>query len=83
MLLGVLMLASVYGLWSLQDWGRKLTVWLYGISILLGIIAIFPVMPKQHFTAANMIIQLAGIGIAALVVVYLSKLHIKALFESA
>jgi hypothetical protein len=81
--LGVFLLASVYGLWSLQEWGRKLTIWLYGISIILGIIAIFPVMPNQQFTIANLILQLAGIGIAILIMIYLSKPHIKALFEPA
>jgi DMSO reductase anchor subunit len=80
-LLGVFFLASVYGLWSLQDWGRKLTMWLYGASILLGIIAIFPIMPKQQFTITNMILQLVGILIDVVIVMYLSKPVTKELFE--
>ncbi len=79
--LGVFMLASVYGLWSLQEWGRTLSKWLAGISILLGIVAIFPIWPKQQFTISNTILQLVGIGVAALIIVYLSKPYVKALFE--
>lgn len=82
MVLGVFMLASVYGLWSLQEWGCKLTKWLSAIAVVLGIVAIFPIMPKQEFTIANTVLQLAGIGIAVLIMVYLSKPHIKALFEA-
>jgi hypothetical protein len=81
--LGVFMLASVYGLWSLQEWGRTLSKWLAGISILLGVVAIFPIWPKQQFTISNAILQLVGIGIATLIIVYLSKPHVKALFEGA
>jgi uncharacterized membrane protein (DUF2068 family) len=79
--LGVLMLASVYGLWSLQEWGRTLSKWLAGISILLGIASIFPIWPKQQFTISNTVLQLVGIGVAILIIVYLSKPHIKSLFN--
>ena len=81
MALGVLLLASVYGLWSLQEWGRKLTIWLYIISAVLGIIVIFPILPKHEFTIGNTILQLVGIGVDILIVSYLSKSHIKTLFN--
>lgn len=82
MVLGVFMLASVYGLWSLQEWGRKLTSWLSVVDILLSAIAIFPIMPEQQFTVSNAILQLVGIGIAILIIAYLSENRIKALFDS-
>jgi uncharacterized membrane protein (DUF2068 family) len=82
MVLGVFMLVSVYGLWSLQEWGRKLTKWLSVAAVMFGIVAIFPIMPKQEFTISHTIFQLVGIGIALLIIVYLSKPHIKALFEA-
>jgi hypothetical protein len=80
--LGVFFLASVYGLWSLQEWGRVLTLWLSGISIVLGFISIFPIWPEQQFTVSNTILQLVGIGIYILIITYLSKKHIKGLFNS-
>lgn len=80
--LGIFMLASVYGLWSLQEWGRKLTLWLSAISIVLGVVAIFPIWPKQQFTMANTILQFFGIGICVLIITYLSKTPIKGLFEN-
>lgn len=80
--LGVFMLACVYGLWSLQAWGRVLALWLSGISILLGAVSIFPIWPDQQFSIANAVLQLVGIGIAILIMTYLSKFHVKALFDN-
>lgn len=79
--LGVFMLASVYGLWSLQEWGRVLSLWLSAISIVLGGISIFPIWPNQLFTLANAVLQIVGIGICALIITYLSRQHIKGLFD--
>lgn len=81
--LGVFMLAAVYGLWSLQEWGRALSLWLSGISAILGVISIFPIWPHQQFSVSNAVLQLVGIGICAIIVKYLSKQHIKSLFSYA
>ena len=72
-LFGVLLLASVYGLWSLQSWGRSLTFWLYIISIPLGIISIFPIFPSSKMSAGNTLFQLFGIGVDIAVIIYLKK----------
>jgi FtsH-binding integral membrane protein len=79
--LGVFMLASVYGLWSLQEWGRVLAIWLSGTSVVLGGISIFPIWPNQQFTVANAALQLVGIGISALIIAYLTRQPIKGLFD--
>ena len=79
--MGVFSFASVYGLWSLQEWGRVLTLWLSGISIVLGFVAIFPIWPEQQFSVSNTILQLFGIGVCVLIMVYLLKPGIKSLFE--
>jgi uncharacterized membrane protein (DUF2068 family) len=77
---GVFMLVSVYGLWTLQAWGGSLAVWLAVVSILFGVIAIFPIFPSQEFTVANTVLQLIGIGVAVLVIRYLKSHRINALF---
>ena len=77
---GVALLAAVYGLWSLQDWGRKLMFWISVISIPLGVISIFPIWPGQVYSAGNTILQLFGIGISALIIHYLTREHIRLLF---
>jgi hypothetical protein len=81
--LGVLLLASAYGLWTLQPWGRTYTWWLYLACIPLGLMAIFGVLPGQTMSTANTILQLVGIAIEIVVLVYLSKPEVAGLFESA
>lgn len=49
-LFGVLLFASVYGLWSFQSWGWIFTFWLYVVSIPLGIISIFPIWPDSKMS---------------------------------
>jgi hypothetical protein len=79
--LGIFLLASVYGLWTLQEWGRQLTIWLFGFSILLGLISIFPLWPGQQFTIANTVLQLLGILICVLIIRYLTKERIRDIFN--
>ena len=81
-LFGVALLATVYGLWSLQNWGRNLMIWISAISIPLGVIAIFPVWPGSEFSAGNTILQLFGIVISGVIIYYLTRSHIRALYST-
>ena len=80
-LFGVLLLASVYGLWSFQSWGWRFTFWLYIVSIPLGIISIFPIWPESKMSVGNTLFQLFGIAIAVAVILYIEKEEIKSLYE--
>ena len=80
--LGVVLFASVFGLSSLQEWGRQSIFWVSLISFPLGIVAIFPVLPEQEFTTGNTVLQLVGIGVSLLILRYLTRPHVKALFSS-
>jgi hypothetical protein len=82
-LLGLLSCAVVYGLWTLQEWGRSLAYWFYIVSIPLGVIAIFPPLAGQKATAGNAVFQLVSIAIDLIVVAYLSKQQIKDLFSGS
>jgi uncharacterized membrane protein (DUF2068 family) len=77
---GAFVLASVYGLWSLQAWGRSATQWLYLISIPLGVIAIFPIFPGSEMSASNTLFQVVAIAISLLVLWYLSRSRIRDLY---
>ncbi len=79
-LLGITLLASIYGLWTLQSWGGSLTYWIYMLSIPLAIISIFPIYPDSEFTIGNTILQLCGIAVAIFVLIYIKKPEIQALF---
>jgi hypothetical protein len=79
--LGVFLLAAVYGLWTLQEWGRNMVIWLYIISIPLGIASIFPIYPGSEMTIGNTVLQLIDIGVAVLVIWYVSKQSVRALYE--
>jgi len=81
MVLGVCLLAAMYGLWSIQAWGLKVSKWLYVISIPLGLISIFPIYPDSEMTTANTIMQLIGISVAAFIIYYLSKPSVVALYQ--
>lgn len=80
--LGVFLLAAVYGLWTLQEWGRNMVIWLYIISIPLGIASIFPIYPGSEMTTGNTVLQLIDIGVAVLVIWYVSKQSVRALYEA-
>lgn len=80
-LLGLVSCAVVYGLWTLQDWGRSLAYWLYLASIPLGLIAIFPPLAGAKVTAGNTVLQLVTIAIDLFIIVYLSKPNVIQLFS--
>ena len=69
----LLLFASVYGLWSLQAWGFNLAMFIYLVSIPIGLLAIFPILPDSQFSTFNTIYQLIGIAISVLVLWYLSR----------
>ncbi|HEY6280521.1 MAG TPA: hypothetical protein VIW72_01835 [Burkholderiales bacterium] len=77
---GILLLASAYGLWTLQSWGRNFSWWLYVISIPLGAMSIFVLPPGQHMSEGNTILQLLGIAVDLVIIWYLAEPEVAALF---
>ena len=76
---GVLALATAYGLWSFQTWGYTLAKLLYPLVIAYDLITIL-----AHLSAKNIIVlQLAEIGFAIWIFVYLLKPQTKALYHTA
>lgn len=80
-LVGLLSCSVVYGLWTLQEWGRSLAYWLYLISVPLGFLAIFPPMAGPKISAGNTIFQLVGIAVDLTIILYLMKPEVKGLFS--
>lgn len=80
--LGVLFITAACGIFSLQEWGRKSTVWLSAISIPLSFAAIFPIFPKQEITIGNTMLQVFGIALCVAIIRYLTKEKIKVIFSS-
>ena len=80
---GILLMASAYGLWTIQPWGKNFSWWLYVISIPLNVIAIFPLLPSQHMSVGNTVLQLLGIVVDVIIIGYLGKPEISGLYELA
>ncbi|PCI54480.1 MAG: hypothetical protein COB36_09945 [Alphaproteobacteria bacterium] len=76
----IFLLASVYGLWTYQEWGLKLAQVLYAISIPLSIILIFPILPESSMTTFNTVFQLMSVSISFAVLMYLIRLDITYLY---
>ena len=72
---GVLALAAIYGLWTLQNWGHKLVKILYIVSIPIGLAVLV-----SDTSPRNVIMQIFGIAIAVWILVYLYKPETKSLF---
>lgn len=81
-ILGFLLLASVYGLWTIQQWGRSLSFWIYIVEIPLGVLMIFPVFSGMPMNAGNTLLQLVGIAIDLVVIAYLASPEIREFFDS-
>ena len=77
MVVGALLIASCYGLWTLQPWGLKTARAIYAVSIPLGFVAMLP-----DRTAGNIVLQLIGIGIDVWVLVYLAKSTTKSIYSA-
>lgn len=71
-LVAVFLMAAVYGLWTLQEWGFRFALIIYCISIPLGVVAIFPLLPGAQFSIGNTLFQLLGVGIDVFVLWYLT-----------
>lgn len=78
---GILLLASAYGLWTIQSWGRKFSWKLYAVSIPLGAISIFPILPGQHMSSGNTVFQLLCIALDVAIILYLERREVVRLFE--
>lgn len=80
-LIGLLSLAVVYGLWTLQKWGRSLAFWLYLVSIPLGVLATFIPLDGSTRTPGNVITQIIGIAIDLVIISYLTRRDVKEFFD--
>jgi len=56
--------------------------WVSLVSIPLGVVSIFPILPNQQFTTGNTVLQLVGIGVSLLILNYLTRPHVRTLFRS-
>jgi hypothetical protein len=79
--LGVFLLAAVYGLITLQSWGRKTMIWCALTSSVLGFISIFPILPNQVFSIGNLVLQIVGIAISGIIIYYLTRERVCLLFS--
>jgi hypothetical protein len=70
-----------YGLWSLKEWGRMLTIVLAGIGLVFAIITLFGSM--IHFHIISVFFVLIRMAIYAVIIWYLSQPEVKAAFARA
>ena len=78
---GVALLASSYGIWTLQKWGWQLSITAFSVSIFLGLVAILPLAPDSTFSVSNLIFQLFFVVIDILCIRYLMQYEIKRLLH--
>lgn len=81
-LAGIALLVSAYGLWTLQKWGWQLSLWIFSISIALGIIAIFPIFPGTSFSLGLMLFQVTFVVIDILCIRYLLQYEVKKMLNA-
>lgn len=81
--LGLLLLTSCYGLWTLRAWGRKFSWWLYFFAIPLGATFLFPILPGQVVDASNTVANLVTMTIDVVILLYLRRAAVASLFDSA
>ena len=79
-LLGVLSLAACYGLWTIQKWGLTLAIVLYIAYIPLDILSLFIEAIIGEITAGSILLTVVSIAVAIIILRYLFKPEIKALF---
>ena len=73
--LAVVFGAVAYGLWTRQSWAPNVTFYAYGASIALGVVAML-----YDRTAGNIVLQLVGMGIAIIVILYIQRPDVVARF---
>lgn len=78
---GVLLAATVYGLWTLQDWGRSLTAWMNIICLPIAALSIFGIFPGAQVSTSNTIMNVICIALGIWIIQYLMSDRIKALFQ--
>lgn len=81
--LGLLLLTSCYGLWTLRSWGRKFSWWLYFLAIPLGATFFFPILPGQVVDASNTVANLITMAINVIILLYLRRAAVASLFDAA
>jgi uncharacterized membrane protein (DUF2068 family) len=67
--------AVAYGLWTRQRWAPQLTIVTYWVSAALGVAGML-----MDTSAGNIVLQLVGIAIALVIIRYMRKPEINALF---
>lgn len=82
-LFGVVLFAITNGLSALQEWARKAMIWYSVITIPIGVAFIFPVIPNRQIMVGNTLLQLLGIAVSLYIMRYLTRAHIKAIFQSS
>jgi hypothetical protein len=76
MLLGVVYGAVGYGLWVGERWAPQLTIYVSWASIALSAL-----LTLANPTSGNVLLNLLGIGIALVIIWYIRKPEIAALYE--
>jgi RNA polymerase subunit RPABC4/transcription elongation factor Spt4 len=74
---GVFELTAALGLLNLAEWGRKLAVVLYIISIPIYFLS----LTVQRLTVSVVFLTLVGIGISIVIILYLSSPGVKRFFQ--
>lgn len=78
---GVLLAATVYGLWTLQDWGRNITIWLNIICLPVGVLSIFGLFPYSKVSMSNTIFNVVCIALSLWIILYLRSEEVQARFD--
>jgi hypothetical protein len=69
-----------FGLWSLKEWGRMLTIVLTAIGVALGLLSFF--LSMLHFHIFGIFFIMVRLAIGGLIIWYLSQPEVKAAFSA-
>jgi uncharacterized membrane protein (DUF2068 family) len=76
--LGILSIATCYGLWVLAEWGRTLAIAICSLSIPLNFLSLK--IPGQEITSGSVVIVAMSIAVDVLIIWYLLKDNVKSLY---
>jgi hypothetical protein len=76
--LGGVFCAAIYGMWRGRTWGRHLARAAFLACIPLNAAAIFPLFQNHRTTMGNTLLQIACIVASVTIVLYLSRIRLKA-----